>query len=50
MGERGPRKMRILVPEIKANGRFLEWRPSNVYKNMKIFNFKVKFIRIKMLC
>lgn len=30
MGERGPRKMKVLIPDIKQNGDYIEWRPTNV--------------------
>jgi len=30
LGERGPRKMRVLIPEIRPNGDYLEWRPTSV--------------------
>ena len=30
LGERGPRKMRVLIPELKPNGDYCEWRPTSV--------------------
>lgn len=46
MGERGPRKMKVLIPEIKQNGEFMEWRPTNVIFiqiiNLLYFLFKNK--------
>lgn len=31
LGERGPRKMRVLIPEVKPNGDYTEWRPTSVF-------------------
>jgi tubby-related protein 1 len=39
MGERGPRKMRILIPEVDKNDNYVEFRPSNE-KDSMIEKFK----------
>ena len=50
MGAKGPRKMKVLIPDVKENGYIYSCKPMNVLKKLLLFSiFYLNLEELKIL-